>query len=717
MAKINDISNRFYGLSPAVEFGGDRECTNHDFYQTENEAPVEIGKLGYGTRVNHKLTKLPYIIINIEKQEEMKKKIVKKIDDTIKLMYNTSSPYLFRLLNHYEDEHNVFLIMEAYEGETLEQKLLKENQFDVNSTIKYLKQVAIGIKKLHSNQIYNISILPETILLGECLKLTDYGLKMNAQTDKEPLRPTFQIKNNNITHTITPYTSPEELDGILNKTKPSLNAKTDSWNLGILMYEMLTGFKSPFKGDTIEHLCEGIKNCEIDLTNIEDELCRLLIEKLLKKEKDERLDIDQFFELEFIKSVDIEEPIIDLHDNIINPQNEENYKQDNNEYGDDNDNQVMQSLKFENENLRKKIEQLEMQMNVDEEDTPKKKNKVIKNESAIDEQNDNNNKVDNENEKDETLEQGITDEDLENKEKQLDEMLKQQNENEDNDSQKAENDLNTNSDELSDINEDDDEITLQKKILKLRTKYTMLKDEMKEKHKKKKDLENIYTQTKKEYDTILQRAQSQQNNETQTKEQQEHKKNIKDISTKIQTSINNFNTSQCTFKDIVDKLIKSANALHNKAMNTHNENKEKKMNDYKQLIDNNMDLFNSRKEKIEEQKQNDEKMIEELNEKIRNGYQSMKELNQYKNDYEMSLVKENEAEKKIEFFKKKNESDQMLIELYNENTQNYRYNLDCLDAQKCTVINTLNKTKQFIQNQLPDLYEEYETLVQLEKTF
>ena len=59
----------------------------------------------------------------------------------------------------------------------------------------------------------------------------------------------------------------------------------------------------------------------------------------------------------------------------------------------------------------------------------------------------------------------------------------------------------------------------------------------------------------------------------------------------------------------------------------------------------------------------------------------------------------------------------MLIELYNENTQNYRYNLDCLDAQTCTVINTLNKTKQFIQNQLPDLYEEYETLVQLEKTF
>ena len=152
MSNLNAIPNRFYCLSPAVEFGGDRECTHHDFYQVENESPVNIGKLGYGTRVNHRSTKLPYIILNIEKHQNMKTKIIKKINDTLKLMYNTSSPYLFRLLNHYEDEHNLFLIMEAYDGETLEHKLTSNGCMSFSTALKYLKQVAIAIKTLHSNR-------------------------------------------------------------------------------------------------------------------------------------------------------------------------------------------------------------------------------------------------------------------------------------------------------------------------------------------------------------------------------------------------------------------------------------------------------------------------------------------------------------------------------------------------------------------------------------
>ena len=59
MQKKNDISNRVYCLSPAVESGRDRECTNKDFYQPDNEEIVDIGKLGYGSRVNHRETNLP----------------------------------------------------------------------------------------------------------------------------------------------------------------------------------------------------------------------------------------------------------------------------------------------------------------------------------------------------------------------------------------------------------------------------------------------------------------------------------------------------------------------------------------------------------------------------------------------------------------------------------------------------------------------------------
>ena len=66
MLKINNISNRQYMLSPCVKSGEDRECTNKDFYQ-EAPDPIDIGKLGYGIRVAHKKTNIPYTIVNFEK--------------------------------------------------------------------------------------------------------------------------------------------------------------------------------------------------------------------------------------------------------------------------------------------------------------------------------------------------------------------------------------------------------------------------------------------------------------------------------------------------------------------------------------------------------------------------------------------------------------------------------------------------------------------------
>ena len=282
MLKINKLSNRQYCLSPAVEFGGDRECTNRDFYQAESEEPVEIGKLGYGTKVNHRVTKLPYIIINFEKGNTIKPKVQQKINHTIELMYKSTSPYLFRLLNHYEDEDNVFLIMEPYDGETLESKLLKEGKFDENLSLKYIKEAALGIKTLHANQMFNITILPETILIGECLKLTDYGLKMSVKNiNKKQVRNTFYLKIGNSNYPITAYTSPEELESLKNRTKPVLTSKTDSWNLGILLFEMLTGYKSPFKSNSLEELCDGISNMEPDLSLIEHELCKLLLFQII----------------------------------------------------------------------------------------------------------------------------------------------------------------------------------------------------------------------------------------------------------------------------------------------------------------------------------------------------------------------------------------------------------------------------------------------------
>ena len=194
---INQIKNRQYVLSPAVQSGNDRECINKDFYQQGDNSSISIGKLGLGMKVVHRRTGIPYTIIHFEKERVSKLKLAKKINSTLDLMYRSSHPYLFRLLNHYETDTHVFMIFESYDGESLDEKIMKD-QCDLDNSLKYLIEIMIGVKHMHQYKLFNLSVVPENILISDdCVKLTDYGLKMEGKNQK-PKRTNILLKKENI---------------------------------------------------------------------------------------------------------------------------------------------------------------------------------------------------------------------------------------------------------------------------------------------------------------------------------------------------------------------------------------------------------------------------------------------------------------------------------------------------------------------------------------
>ena len=320
---INQIKNRQYILSPAVQSGNDRECINKDFYQEGDNSSLSIGKLGLGMRVVHRKTGTYYSIVHFEKERVAKFKLTKKINSTLDLMYKSSHPYLFRLLNHYETDSHVFMIFEAYDGDSLDTIIMKD-RCDLENSMKYMVEVMLGVQHMHRFHLYNLSVIPENILVSDCIKLTDYGLKMEGKAQK-PKRANVLLKKDNINYIINAYTSPEELNAILNKKPCLLNGKTDSWNCGILLYEMLTKFENPFKGKNNEEFIKAILNAQIDLEPIKDPFCKELISKLVRKNPEERIDIDEVLNMDYIKNVDIEQPEIDFSDNIINPIDEQEF--------------------------------------------------------------------------------------------------------------------------------------------------------------------------------------------------------------------------------------------------------------------------------------------------------------------------------------------------------------------------------------------------------
>src|SRR4030095_10988611 len=145
----------------------------------------------------------------------------------------------------------------------------------------------------HRNGIVHRDIKPENVMLREdgLVKVLDFGLakltetKGNLRVDtKAPTRAQVRTNPGVVVGTVT-YMSPEQARGL------EVDARTDIWSLGVVLYEMICG-RIPFDGSTTSDIIVSILEREPpSLTtiapNTPPELQRI-ITKALRKNRDER---------------------------------------------------------------------------------------------------------------------------------------------------------------------------------------------------------------------------------------------------------------------------------------------------------------------------------------------------------------------------------------------------------------------------------------------
>ena len=154
-------------------------------------------------------------------------------------MARLSHPNLVRLLDRGEDAEGPYLVMELVDGENLKARLRREGPLDPDEAARICAEVARALSYAHGQGVVHRDIKAQNVLLTEDggVKLADFGIARLIETDGEAgLTKTDMLLGS------ADYLSPEQADG-----RP-IDARTDIYSLGILLYECLTGVL-PFRGE------------------------------------------------------------------------------------------------------------------------------------------------------------------------------------------------------------------------------------------------------------------------------------------------------------------------------------------------------------------------------------------------------------------------------------------------------------------------------------
>ena len=189
-----------------------------------------------------------------------------------------------------ETDGTSFIAMEFIDGETLRQ-LLKQGQLTVTAMLDISIQIASALAAAHEAGIIHRDIKPDNIMLRHdgLVKVLDFGLvkltEPQSATDTEaPTKALVHTDAGTVMGTAN-YMSPEQARG------QKVDARTDIWSLGVMLYEMTTG-RLPFAGATTTDVLASIVKTEpIPLTRFSPELPLKLEEivvKALEKDREER---------------------------------------------------------------------------------------------------------------------------------------------------------------------------------------------------------------------------------------------------------------------------------------------------------------------------------------------------------------------------------------------------------------------------------------------
>ncbi|WP_269749876.1 serine/threonine-protein kinase [Polyangium fumosum] len=159
------------------------------------------------------------------------------------------SNHVARVLDVGADDNDApYIVMEYLDGQDLAATLKARRQLPFEEAVEYVLQACEAVGEAHAAGIVHRDLKPANLFLTQdvsgapCVKVLDFGISKLASSDVA-LTHESQMLGSPL------YMSPEQMN-----TPKSVDARSDVWALGIILYQLVCG-KTPFHAETIQAVC------------------------------------------------------------------------------------------------------------------------------------------------------------------------------------------------------------------------------------------------------------------------------------------------------------------------------------------------------------------------------------------------------------------------------------------------------------------------------
>lgn len=264
----------------------------NDFYEVAKD--IDQGRFGNVKLGVHKDTG-EKVAIKVIKKKELTEREMELVRTELDIMKLFRHPNIVRLLDHFENESYIYIVMEYLSGGHLASYVEKQGKLTEKQAARIIFAVAQGIKYMNSFGIIHRDIKPENIMMTDSsesagIKIIDFGLT-------KTLAPGEKLAEG--MGTIT-FVAPEVI------TRKPYNKQVDVWSLGVILYLLLSG-TLPFTHPENDEEEIAKKVVFMDVSFINDHFkgrsngATKLIDSCLEKNPEKRITIEQVLKNDWVR--------------------------------------------------------------------------------------------------------------------------------------------------------------------------------------------------------------------------------------------------------------------------------------------------------------------------------------------------------------------------------------------------------------------------------